>query len=309
MTNDKLFGIGLTLAGAVLLAGYRVSLRKVGLLDEAARPVESVRTAAIMTVGTLALFAAFLANGQPADIQPGFWQAVAISGALNVLISALSIKALELGEASLVVPIADTTPAAIVVTAMVVTGERPDASGMAGIALLVLGTYTLNIHELVDKLHEGQWSLRSFFAPFLALGRSPAVRLAFLTSGCGVLSLPFDAVAARSAHPLFAVACIVAPSAVVHTGRALAGGHGGQFFDARRHMPWIGALGLLFAGAVGIFFWSFRYLLVAYQATVRRTETVLVLVLAYLILNERKRFGTRALAVCAMVAGTLLIAH
>lgn len=309
MTNDKLFGIGLTLAGAVLLALYRISLRKVGLLPEDARPVESVRTAAINAVAATTLFGAFLLSGQPADIHPGFWTAVAISGTLNVFISALTIKALEKEEASLVVPIADTTPAAVVLVAMAVTGERPDRLGLLGIAFLVLGTYTLNIHELVDKLHAGKWSWRSFLAPFLALGRSAGIRLAFLASGCGVLSLSFDAVAARSAHPLFAVACIVAPSAVVHTGRAIAGGHAGQFFDRQRRMPWLGAPGFLFAGAVGIFFWSFRYLLVAYQATVKRTETVIVLVLAYLILNERKRFGTRAIAICAMVAGTLLIAR
>lgn len=302
-------GILLTLAGSAIVALYRVLIRKVmnrGAAEED-RPVESVLNAATSICATAALLVAFVASGAHADIQPTFWRAVAVSGALNVAISAFAFQALKREQASLVVPIFDTTPVAIVFVAMLVTGEMPTPVGYLGIALLVLGTYTLNIQALIDELKQ-RWSLRAFFAPFLALRRSVGVRFAFLAALLGCVAISFDGVAARSGDPLLAMACIVGVSAVGHLVRASTGGHAAQFLERRRGMPWAGFLGVLFGIAVGMYAWSFRFLLVAYQATVKRTETFFLLVLAWAILRERKHFAARLVAVVLLVAGTTLIA-
>jgi drug/metabolite transporter (DMT)-like permease len=73
--TTKLHGVLLTLAGAVLLAMYRIAIRLLFQrgTSETDRPAESVLNAGAMIVATIALFAAFLLlSGQPADIHPAF---------------------------------------------------------------------------------------------------------------------------------------------------------------------------------------------------------------------------------------------
>lgn len=305
----SVIGFVLTVFGAFLVANYRILSKQImnrGESDED-RPAESVLNAGATTMSVIVLLALFLASGGEAGIGPEFWKAILIAGPLNIGISFCGLQALRREKASVVVPIFDTTPAVIVFTAMLVTGERPTTIGYLGILCLVLGTYTLNIHELVEQLHQGKWSVRAFFAPFLALGRSIGVRFAMAASAMGCFSIAYDGVAARNGNPFLAVACIMAFPAVAHTIRAIATGHGREFFDRERLMPWGAGIGAIYALAVGSYAWSFRYSLVSYQATVKRVETFIVLVLAFFILGERKNFRSRLVAVALMVLGTILI--
>ncbi|MDQ7815035.1 MAG: DMT family transporter [Patescibacteria group bacterium] len=309
----NLFGVLLTLIGALMAAVYAITLRTLlhrGKSEEE-RPEESVLNGGVMATAAVLLFATVFATRTTIELAPGFWKYVAITGALNILISYLGFKALQTkDDVSLVVPIRDTTPAAVVLTSWVIVGERPSAFGYVGILLLVAGTYTLNIQGLVEQLHSGRWTWRAFLEPWLALGRSRGVRLAFAASAIGCLAIPFDGLASRAGPPLFALACVISFSAVAHTARALAKGAGSQFFDRRRGMPYAALVGgALFAIATGFFWWSFRFLFVAYQATVKRSETFFVVILAYLILRERKSFRSRLVAVLLMSIGVILISR
>jgi len=309
----NLFGVLLTLFGALMVAIYAITLRAMLHRGKSAeeRPEESVLNGGVMSVAAVLLFAIVFATRTSIELAPGFWKYVAITGLLNILISYLGFKALQTkDDVSLVVPIKDTTPAAIVLTSWIIVGERPSTMGYVGILLLVAGTYTLNIQGLIDQLHSGRWTWKAFLEPWLALGRSRGVRLAFAASAVGCLAIPFDGLASRSGPPLFALACVISFSAVAHSVRALTTGAGRQFFDRRRGMPYAALVGgALFATATGLFWWSFRFLLVAYQATVKRSETFFVIVLAFLILRERKSFRSRMAAVLLMCIGTILIAR
>lgn len=306
-----LFGIALTLAGAVSLALYRVLVSKVLKRGETAdnRPGVTVLNSMASAVSMLTLLAVFFASGGDADIRPGFWSAVLISGICNAVISTLMFKALSIKgtDVSLIVPIADTTPVAIVILAMFITDEHPTAQGYAGIVLLVAGTYALNIQALIEKRQQG-WSVRTFLAPFLALGRSRGVLLAFIASVIGCVSISYDAIATRSGHPLLAIACIMIGPTVFNVVVTVFIGAQGQWIDRKRLMPWAGGLGVFHGAAVGLFGWSFLHLLVAYQATVKRVETFFVLLLARWILGERKHFATRLVAVALLLVGITLIA-
>ncbi len=305
----QLIGLLLTLFGVIVVANYRILLKRVlGRGEsEADRPAESVLNAGIYWVGALTCFAVYAVSGDYMSIQPSFWLAVVVTGILNIGISFCAARALKTEQASLVVPIFDTTPAFIIFVAMLVTGEFPTLIGYIGILFLVLGTYTLNIHEFVEKLQGGKWSVRAFLAPFLALGKSVGVRLAMLGAACGCVAITYDAVAARSANPILACGCIFLFPAVTHTIRALVMGYGRQFFDTKRAMPSAALLGVLYALACSAYDWSFRYSLVAYQSTVKRIETFVVLALAYFILKEKKNFRARLAAVGLMFIGMILI--
>jgi drug/metabolite transporter (DMT)-like permease len=305
----QLIGLLLTLFGVIVVANYRILSKRVLTRgkSEADRPAESVLNAGVFWVGAVICFSVYAISGDYMPIQPSFWLAVAITGVLNIVISLCAFQALKREQASLVVPIFDTTPAFIVFVAMLVTGEFPTLIGYIGILFLVLGTYTLNIHEFVERLQGGKWTVRAFAAPFLALGKSAGVRFAMLGAACGCVAIAYDAVAARSANPIFACGCIFLFPAVMHTVRALVAGYGKQFFDTKRAMPSAALLGALYALACSAYIWSFRYSLVAYQATVKRIETFVVLVLAYFILKEKKNFRARMVAVGLMFIGMVLI--
>ncbi|MFA5798503.1 MAG: EamA family transporter [Patescibacteria group bacterium] len=305
------FGVVLTILGATIMAFYAISQRKLfsrGRSDDD-RPAESVVSGSAMIVGAIALFSAFFLSGQAADVQPGFWKFVAMTGTLNIVISYCGFKAMQTkDDVSLVIPIRDTTPSVVVLVSWLITGEVPTTLGYIGIILLVMGTYTLNVQTLVDKLYAGHWSWRAFLEPWLALGRLRGVRYALVASCIGCVAITYDGLAARAGNPLLAIACVMSFSAVAHTARAGLTGFGKQFFELRRGMPWGGiGLGLLYATSAALYYSSFRYLIVAYQATVKRTETLMVLILAYVILGERKDFRTRLVAVGLMVAGTVCI--
>jgi len=305
------FGVILTLSGAMIAAFYAISQRKLfsrGQSDDE-RPAESVVSGSAMATGAVALFIAFAVSGQAANLQPGFWRFVAVTGTLNIVISYCGFKAMQTkDDVSLVIPIRDTTPSAVILVSWFITGESPTTFGYIGIAMLVMGTYTLNVQTLIDKLYNGRWTWRAFLEPWLALGRLRGVRYALISSCIGCVAITYDGLAARSGNPLLAVACVLSFSAVAHTARACLTGFGKQFFERGRGMPWGGAgLGLLYAAAATLYFFSFRFLLVAYQATVKRMETLMVLVLAYVLLGERKDFRTRLAAIALMVAGMLFI--
>ncbi|MFA6429355.1 MAG: DMT family transporter [Patescibacteria group bacterium] len=317
--NHHYIGGALTLVGALLAAKFAVKQRK--LLkrseNEAECPAEDVALSATMCVATLALFAVFFLSGAPANIKPGFWLWVLITGILNVFISYLGFKALATkDDVSLIVPIRDTTPAFVVFTAWFVTryfggaGEAPSLLGYVGILLLVLGTYVLNIQGLIDALYGGQWTWRAFLDPWVGLWKRPGVRLAFLASCIGCIAISFDGLAARAGNPILAVACVVSFPAVIHASRVIASGRAHEWFDRKRGMPWGGVkLGLLFALAVALYWISFLYLFVAYQATLKRMETVFVLLFAYRELDERKEIRTRLVAVALMIMGAVLVAR
>ncbi len=309
----RLNGVLLTVTGSLFAACYAIMQRKAFTrgVDENHRSHESVLLAGTYLVTATMLFVGWMLTGQPSRVSPHFWMYVCATGSLNVLISYCSFKAVETKEdISIVIPIRDTTPAAVVVTAWFITGERPSSVGYLGVLLLVAGTYTLNIHTLVEKLHQGQWSWRSFVEPWLALTRSKGVRYAFVGSAIGCVAITFDGLASRNAHPLFALGCVMSFPACAHLCRVVWNGRTSQLMDRERGMPWIVfGLGVLYASANACYYFSFRHLLVAYQATVKRTETFLVLVLAFILLGERKNFRSRMVAVALMVAGTVLIAR
>ena len=307
-----IFGVLLTILGSCLLAAFAIGQRKAFTRGEENedRPHESVLLAGTYLVAAGVLYLAFLCSGQPIQMRANFWIYGMTTGLLNVAISYCGFKAVASKEdVSIVIPIRDTTPAIIVFTAWFITGERPSAIGYLGVLFLVMGTYTLNVHTLMEKLHGGKWTWIAFLEPWKALSRSTGVRFAFLGSLIGCVAITFDGLASRSAHPLFALAYVLSFPAIMHLTRVIIGGRTRQLFDARRAMPKIAfGLGLLYASAGACYFVSFRFLLVAYQATVKRTETFLVLVFAYFLLGERKNFRSRMAAVALMVIGTVLIA-
>lgn len=100
------------------------------------------------------------------------WHAVVISAIVHTFYFALLGYGYSAGDLSLVYPLArGTGPLLVPVWAVLFLGEQLSAEGIAGIAAVVLGVYTLHLRAL---------SPQGLLAPFMAIGTGPT-RFALLT--------------------------------------------------------------------------------------------------------------------------------
>lgn len=81
-------------------------------------------------------------------------------------------KALEKGDLSHVYPIMRSTPALVLIFAIIFLKEQVSVLGISGIGLIVLGTYTINIKKM---------SLSELFQPIKLISKDVSVQFAFLT--------------------------------------------------------------------------------------------------------------------------------
>jgi uncharacterized membrane protein len=75
-----------------------------------------------------------------------FFEAVIISGLLNVMATILYHRSISKGDISLVMPMLSFTPLYLLIMSPVIVGEFPDTRGLVGIIFIVLGSYLLNIN-------------------------------------------------------------------------------------------------------------------------------------------------------------------
>lgn len=83
-----------------------------------------------------------------------FWQAVIISGLINLTATIFYNKALAYGNISSVMPMLSFTPLFMLVTSPILIGEFPNIYGFIGIVLIVLGSYLLNFNSVKSGVLE-----------------------------------------------------------------------------------------------------------------------------------------------------------
>ncbi len=227
---------------------------------------------------------------------------------LNIVIQFANTKAVLLEDASLVVPVGATTPTTIIFASMVMLGEYPTRVGWAGVSVIALGTYILNIQAYLEKKN-GVRTWREWLAPFLMLGRSRGVRWAFASALIATVSLNLDALAYRRANVAFAGGCIFAIVGAANLFAAwrngeLATGETSENFSKRNFLVIV----LLHVGAIWFSSTALRYGITPYIGALKRLQIPLVIVLAYIFLGERENIRGRLFGGTLMAVGATLIA-
>jgi len=119
-----------------------------------------------LTIAT-ALCAPVALVHSPADLSSGTWALVLLSGALETAYVVALTAAYEVGDLSLVYPIArGTAPLLVVPLAVLLLGERPSPLGLLGIALVVVGIF--GAYRPAD--HQGAGSARGAVALAMVTG-------------------------------------------------------------------------------------------------------------------------------------------
>lgn len=302
----------LVTAGAFALAFYHILSKHFQMGEWKNR--SAMVSALGMGGSSVMLLAYSFATGGP-QLSAGWLFPVIASGTLNIGIMFAKTRARALEDVSLVTPIDSTTPALVIITAMVIVGEYPTTLGWIGIWILVVGTYVLNIHAFRQQSMQKQTStepkwkkeLRVWFAPFLALNKSAGIRWAFLAVLLSTFSLPYDGLTARRADVGFGFAMICAIAALGNIALALARQEhkGVKIGETLKRTI---ALGATFAACTIFTGLAYRLSLVAYIGTLKRLTIPMTIILAFLFLGERKSFRQRIVGGTIMAIGAVIIA-
>lgn len=224
-----------------------------------------------------------------------FWWALGISGGLNVLTAVLYIQAIKRTDLSLVVPMITFTPLFLLFTSPLLLGEKPGPAAIAGILLVVGGSYLLNLPQRKKGLLE----------PFRALVREPGSRLMLLVAIIWSVSANVDKIGLQHSSPWFwavAVNLAITLGLFPLAARRL----------VRNREGWSGSLGPL----VGIGFCgglttlcqmsAISLALVPNVIAIKRTSAVMTVLWGHFLFGETG-LKNRLPGACIMVAGTILI--
>ncbi len=227
-------------------------------------------------------------------IGPDFGWALLVGGGLNVVTSIAYMRAIQLSDLSITVPMVAFTPLFLLVTSPLILGETPDARGILGVLLIVAGTYLMKVKERAAGL----------FAPFRALWREPGPRWMLAVALIWSITANVDKVGVQSSSPIFwsfAINLFIAAALLP------------VLLFTRRSAPLSvrSAWGLLALGGAGALttlcqMAAISVALVPYVISVKRTSIVLAVVWGWLLFAEqgvRERLGGAAL----MLAGVVLI--
>lgn len=260
-------------------------------------------------IATVLLFVtAFFTGGAQTTIN--WWKPVIISGFIVAGILYSEVKALSLEDASLVVPVSSATPASVIIASRIILGEQINWTGWAGIELVVVGTYILNIQSYLGKKRNAKipiiWT--DWLAPILRVTKSRGMRYAYLCVLLGTFGLNFEALAVRKANVAFASGCIFGIGALLNLLctnpiKIIRVNGIGKLFNKNLLI----VAGCIFAGVILVNS-AFRYEVVPYVGAVKRFQIPLTVILAYFLLGEKENFRQRILGSSIMTAGLVLIA-
>lgn len=129
----------------------------------------------------ISLLVISLVRGIPV-LGPDFFYAVGATCAINVLGTTLAFRALKSTDISLAVPMLSFTPLFLVLTAFVMLDEIPSHAGMAGIVIIVAGSYILNTAAEHTSLLD----------PFRAMARHPGILAMFFVAFLYAIAIGYD---------------------------------------------------------------------------------------------------------------------
>ena len=243
-------------------------------------------------------------------LKPAFFTALVVSGFLNLATTFLYIRGLKHSDISLCIPILSFSPAFLLLTSPLITGEIPSLWGIAGILFIMGGSYVMLI-----KKESG------IFAPFKALKKDRGLRIMLLVAFLWSISANFDKIGIKSSSPLFwgisvnfFLVITLLPlmlwkfphSEGVDSHTPFLIGFKQILQELSRNIPLLFLLGSAAALSLTFHCLTMKLTLVAYAVSVKRTNILLSVVWGKLLFRE-KNFKSRFSGALLMLSGVLII--
>jgi drug/metabolite transporter (DMT)-like permease len=233
---------------------------------------------------------------EPVVLGEQFWLALLAGASLNIGALSLYVRAIAASDLSVTVPLIAFSPLFLLATSPLIVGEFPDAWGVAGVLLVVLGSYLLNIRE----------RQYGYLAPFRALLRERGPRLMLGVALLWSIAATVDKVGVQNSSPTFWVAAVNLCIALGLTPLMLRTPGGVRAVGANWRMLIL--IGLFAALAVSLQMIAISMTLVAYVISIKRVSILLSVLWGALLFGEtglRERLVGTLLMLLGVVAVTL----
>jgi drug/metabolite transporter (DMT)-like permease len=230
-------------------------------------------------------------------VPPVFWGWLAVLMPLELLAMFLYLRAIRDYPLHLTLPFLAFTPVFNVITGYAVLRESIASSGMAGILLVVVGAYLLNLKR--------QQNWRSWFAPLSAFVAEPGARLMLTVAAIySITSVGGKAAMGYMTPRIFGPLYFVIIGSALFTGMLIVRPSSLAVLYRRPGASLL--LGLLMAVMVVTHFLGVARVEVAYFISVKRTSLLFGMAYGAVLFGERD-FIRHFLSGTLMVAGVALI--
>lgn len=286
-----------------LFTGAGVAVRD-AVLKRGSGAFDEYRTILGISVTTALLLAVpFLFVPFP-PLGPRLVEALIGSGVPNIVAYVLLAKAVKLSDLSLVAPLMGLTPLFLLVTSPIIVGEVPGPLGVAGVVLIVIGTYVLNARDI----------RRGPLEPLRAVARDPGARLMLGVAFIWSISANYDKIGIEAssalAWPLLLNLVIALTIGVIVASRGRRGLHAAlpdRPRPRRRESWYVAAGGAVNAASLVAQMTALTLTLVPYVIAVKRTSVLFSVLIGALLFREQ-RIRERAAGAVLILAGVVLFA-
>lgn len=231
------------------------------------------------------------------ELDAEFYKAFALLVPLETVTIVLYIKALRLSPLSLTLPFLALTPVFLIFISYLIVGEKVSFRGGAGIFLIAVGSYTLNIREIK----------KGIFEPFRSISREKGSIMMIGVAVIYSLTASFGKVAIEHSSPLFfavtyfiALTVFFAPIAFWMGRKEL-----GVFFRGKQFKKLV-LPGVFLAVMAATHMLAMNLTKVAYMISVKRLSLIIGIMYGYFLFRE-ENIKERFLGAVLMLIGFVLV--
>jgi len=300
----------LSLLGAVTNASYFIIIKRfITTLDP------KVLTGVGFTCGGFLLLAFSAIRGFPV-IGQDFYSAVAVTAILNIISLTLIFRALSSTDLSLSIPMLSFTPVILIGTSYLLLNEVPSIPGIAGICIIVIGSYVLNISSADEHLLD----------PVKSMLRNRGSWYMLIVASLFAVSINFDKIAMLNSDPFFGMALTVLAIGVafilvaaysqnsvctIFSQKPLENKYGASpsgfaAFPQRKYLALailIGAFVAIEAASINV---AYTLQIVPYVIAIKRLSIIFVVLYGTLVFSEDETVK-RLMGAALMVTGAIVI--
>lgn len=182
----------MTWIALALLAAVSTAARETFIKGGMREGAELLVAGTVAAIGGLLLLPLALAS-LPPTLGRSFWLALLVSGAVNAVAATLIARAVHASDLSIVSPLQTLTPIFMIGTGFLFLGELPRPLGMAGVVVVVAGSYMLRL-----DMRRVSW-----LEPIRALARDRGARLMLFVALIFAVSGAVDKVGVQASTPFF----------------------------------------------------------------------------------------------------------
>jgi drug/metabolite transporter (DMT)-like permease len=224
-----------------------------------------------------------------------YFIAVASAAPLEICAIYCYMKAIKLSPLSITLPFLAFTPAFIILTGRIFLGERLNSMGIAGIILIVTGSYCLNISSIRGGV----------FAPVRAVFKEPGSRLMLLVSLIYSITSVIGKIGILHSNPYFFGSTYSITLAVMMV--VLTPLMPGITMTRLTRLPLKGlAIGAIYSITIFSHMLAISLVQAAYMVSVKRTSLLFGILYGAWWFRE-KRISERIFGAVIMLAGVFLI--